>query len=259
MPLEILLGTLRSTLQWRWALSTRPSPLVFSRGATVRAESSHVEVKPSAQENSRPSQEQQAHSLRPWAIFEWLPDEGVWGPVAKHDSYVDVHDALRNMQSLTRRKNPPRLYRVVGFSRRDAVRGRIKDEDLVDQDGVSLHRPGGLTDRTSENNQLRLLDPIAPTASARTGWETIFRLLGNGHLDVQHVFVSLGYTVKDTRPRKGHLWVEGDTSELEGLVFEIMEKTRLRFRFTPYGGKATGHRPAWYSQQDAPLAACRSH
>jgi len=168
---------------------------------------------------------------RLWLVFEWMPDDEIWVVVSRRERFTNARDALKAMKTLVRKRNPPKLYRVVGFSSLDSVRDRVKNQELADQDGVSLHRSEGS------------FSPLVPS-----GWDLVFDLIRNGHVDVNRVFTGLGYTVHDKRSKKGHLWVEGDSRALEDLMFEIMAKTQLRFRFTPYGSRATGYEPAWYSQ-----------
>jgi predicted peroxiredoxin len=56
---------------------------------------------------------------------------------------------------------------------------------------------------------------------------------------------SQGLEVIDKRPYNGALWVVGG-NELQHLMIQL-KKAGVNFVFTDRGGRASRHRPAWYT------------
>jgi very-short-patch-repair endonuclease len=59
------------------------------------------------------------------------------------------------------------------------------------------------------------------------------------------LFTSMGCEVIDKRPLGGNLWILGG-NELDAAMSELAARG-IKFSFKPEGGKATGHRAAWFT------------
>lgn len=64
--------------------------------------------------------------------------------------------------------------------------------------------------------------------------------------DILEIIKKSGFEYVDKRPKGGSLWIVAEESEGAPLV-EKCKKLGVSFSFAPNGGRASKHRPAWYS------------
>jgi len=180
-------------------------------------------------------------------IFQWFQAEMVWKAVSEYKKYFDVYSALDELESLTiaSRGGTPVQLRVIGFPNLNLSRPCVREVDLIEQDGVYIWRYGGM-DTPSPLVPAPMQPGRRQNPSPIRGRQAIFYHDGNGQVNIKRTLTKWGFPVVDKRPKKGCLWVVGNSAELEDLVIAIMQSENVQFRFTPHGGKATGHKAGWY-------------
>lgn len=60
-------------------------------------------------------------------------------------------------------------------------------------------------------------------------------------------FQRLGCEVKDKRHAGGALWIIGDTAIMK-IIIDHLSESDIEIKFAPKGGRASNHRPAWYTK-----------
>lgn len=184
-------------------------------------------------------------------VFQFRPDEQCWVAVTNYKKYFDVYSALNELESLqiASRSGSPERFRVIGFSSLSLAKECVNEADLIEEDGVYLWRPGGMKTPAPLDHPQPHANPSSPrTPSPVRDRGPVFAGVRNRKIDVKMFLVQNGCRVVDKRPKKGCLWVVGDTHELQELIIEIMQNTDARFRFTPTGGRATRHKAGWYTK-----------
>lgn len=89
---------------------------------------------------------------------------------------------------------------------------------------------------------------LSPTASiAETEYTQISAENRTELFDLVTFLHQQGFTVVDKRPSGGALWVVGG-EELKP-VMSVLRSKGIDFSFAPKGGRATQHRPGWYTKQ----------
>lgn len=131
-----------------------------------------------------------------------------------------------------------------GQSRPKQQWGRKSGGQTVPESADHDERGPSASDHTSTVEPTNPAD-LSPTKLPGFGGDEMLPASNGQPIDPVLFFKKMGCEVNDKRPLGGNLWIIGG-QELASMMSEFAARG-VTFSFKPEGGKATGHRPAWFT------------
>ena len=178
-----------------------------------------------------------------WVVFK-KDNAGSWSVVSRYKYYRDLKAALKSKDSLTLDPDLHGVYQVFGFASLNTMKITLGPDEAARRT-IEATFDRYLYERKKPS--LRRSSPGSPASSVEPPWNLIKSWLKSGHLGLAQFFTLMGYHAIDKRPKGGCLWIVGDSPQLKALMPLLHKNIGVRFRFTPEGGRASRHQPAWYN------------